>query len=69
VTDEGLKYLANLPSLKDLNIINCSITPGSTRYLKMIPQLRALHVSIDSWTPQQVAKFRSEIPKVLLIDI
>ena len=64
ITDEGMKYLCQLPNLHDLSIHDCTVTPASIRYLKSIRKLVRIRVPGKLWSAADVARLKSALPQL-----
>ena len=66
ITDEGLKYLAKLPGLVNLDLRGCKITPAALRYLKLMPKLAGITLTDNMFAPAELARVKRELPKVAI---
>jgi len=64
ITDDGLKYLASMTSLRELDLRRCGITANCTGNLKLIPKLLMIGISKKSFTQKDILKIKRDLPQV-----
>jgi hypothetical protein len=62
LTDNGIKYLAKMPSLNYLDVCQTSITASGIKSLKNCP-LTAIHVEVGQLKKEEIAQLQAIFPK------
>lgn len=64
ITDEGLRPLAECPSLEEVTIGLCGITDAGLEHLKKIRRLRTVSVGLTDVTDGGIQRLREALPWV-----
>jgi hypothetical protein len=64
ITDEGLKYLADLTELQSLEIRGTKVTNAGLKYLRGLRKLKILHVAGTAVTLSGIEELRRSLPNM-----
>jgi hypothetical protein len=68
ITDKGIAYLAKLSKVTELDLSDTAVTPACAQYVRQMGKLKHLYISYHSYTPAQIAAFRSSLPGIDVVD-
>ncbi|HNB25219.1 MAG TPA: hypothetical protein PKZ32_22550, partial [Candidatus Melainabacteria bacterium] len=71
ITDEGVKYISNIPSLEWLDLSRTKVTPKCLDSLLKLKKLRTLEIVPSAWSTAEVDAFSNALkeanPKIQII--